>query len=89
MMILGMGLNIPKKVAIEAGALVLIECFHSDTIQCRYLVLLAEMCGLMHDICRLEPDHATEGAHLALKIIQDFPLSDEDKEAIFYAIKKS
>ena len=83
----GHGVNHSKKVAIEAGALVLIECFHKDATQCRHLVLLAELCGLMHDICRLEPDHAVEGAHLAMKILTDFPLSDEEKEAIFYAIK--
>ncbi|GAB6161977.1 hypothetical protein JCM12298_11360 [Desulfothermus naphthae] len=83
----GHGINHSKKVAIEAGALVLIEHFPNDVAYCRHLVLLAQLSGLMHDICRLEPDHAEKGADLAMKIIRDFPLSDEEKQAIYYAIK--
>ncbi len=83
----GHGVDHSKKVAIDAGALVIIEFFHSDPKLCRHMVILAELCGLLHDTCRLEPDHAIESAHLAMKILRDFPLSDADKEMIFYSIK--
>ncbi len=83
----GHGIEHSKKVAIDAGTLIIIESFHSDPTMCRHMVILAEICGLLHDICRLEPDHATQGAKLAMKIIEDFPFSDEDRNMIFYAIK--
>lgn len=83
----GHGIEHSKKVAIEAAALVMIEFFHSDSHFTRHLMILAEICGLMHDICRLEPEHAQEGAYLAKKILKDYPLSDEDKNMIFFAIK--
>lgn len=83
----GHGVEHSKKVAIEAAALVMIEFFHSDATLTRHLMILAELCGLLHDTCRLEPEHAIEGAMLAKKILRDYPLSDEDKEMIFFAIK--
>ncbi len=82
----GHGVEHCKKVAIEAGAIVMAEFFHSDANLCRHMVILAELCGLLHDICRLEPNHARESAELSRRILRDFPLSDSDKEMIYYAI---
>jgi len=47
--------------------------------QARRLSLLAMLAGLLHDTCRLEGDHATRGADLALLILRDYPLTDEGK----------
>jgi hypothetical protein len=83
----GHGIEHSKKVSIEAGSIILAERFGRDQRQARHLVVLAQLAGLLHDICRLEPEHAQEGAHLSRKILYDFPLSDADKEMVVFAIQ--
>lgn len=83
----GHGIEHSKKVAIEAGAVVLGEFSHENLRHCRHLVLLVQLAGLLHDICRMEPDHAYQGSYFALRILQDFPISDKDKEIISFAIR--
>ncbi len=83
----GHGVEHAKKVAIEAGAIVLAESFTQHTRETKHLVLLAELAGLLHDICRLEEDHATKGAILSRKILKDFPLSPEDIDIIAFAVE--
>ncbi|NJB66941.1 hypothetical protein GGQ74_000581 [Desulfobaculum xiamenense] len=75
-----------KKVAIEAGAIVLCEARGNDMERVRQLALLAQMSGLMHDTCRLEEDHAEKGAEVSGMILGDYPISDHDKELIAFAI---
>ncbi|MFO8031721.1 MAG: HD domain-containing protein [Desulfohalobiaceae bacterium] len=83
----GHGVEHSKNVSIESGAIILAELYHKDLALGRHLVLLVQMAGLLHDICRLEDNHAMMGAELAPKILQDFPLSETDKEMIIFAIK--
>ena len=83
----GHGIKHAKKVAIEAGAIVLAESFVHHSKDGQHLVILAELAGLLHDICRLEDDHAYKGAELSRKILKDFPLSSFDVEAISFAIE--
>jgi len=83
----GHGVEHCKTVAIEAAAIVFAESYSTDMTMGRHLVVLAQLAGLLHDICRLEKDHALQGAELSMKILQDYPLSDEDKAMIFFAIK--
>ena len=82
----GHGMEHAKKVAVEAGAIVLVESRRKDVEAANYLALLAQVSGLLHDVCRLEPDHAAKGAEMAQTILHDYPLSVEDKEKISFAI---
>lgn len=83
----GHGIIHSKTVAIEAGAIILAEYSNIDMDFCRHLVIVIQLAGLLHDICRLEPDHASLGAKLSLKILKDYPLSDRDKKMIHFAIE--
>ncbi|BBD07870.1 HD domain-containing protein [Desulfovibrio ferrophilus] len=82
----GHGIDHSKKVAIEGGAIVLVEMKGGNMTRARHLALLAQMAGLLHDICRLEEDHAARGAELSETILLDYPLEKEDKERIAFAI---
>lgn len=82
----GHGIEHSKHVAIEAGAIILAESSPSQMQTSRHLVLLVQLAGLLHDICRLEQDHATQAAALSRKILGDFPLSDRDMAMIQFAI---
>lgn len=82
----GHGIDHSKKVAIEGGAIILVEMRGGDLERARHLALLAQMAGLLHDICRLEDHHAERGAELSGTILADYPLKDGDKELIAFAI---
>ncbi len=82
----GHGIAHSKKVAIEACALVLAEGAPMGMDTARRLSLLAMLAGLLHDSCRLEGEHASRGAELALLVLQDYPLLDREKQMISCAI---
>ncbi|WP_028586907.1 hypothetical protein [Desulfocurvus vexinensis] len=82
----GHGIDHAKKVAIEAGAIVLAEMRQGDIARARHLALLAHLAGLLHDICRLEDDHAARGAELSTSILADYPLAPEDLARVAFAI---
>ncbi|CCO23178.1 hypothetical protein [Maridesulfovibrio hydrothermalis] len=78
-----------KKVAIEAGAIVLKEGgddLPADRV--RELVLLAQFCGLLHDSCRLDEDHALRGAETSRVILKNYPLSERSKDLIAESIAR-
>ena len=83
----GHGIDHAKKVAVDAGAIALVEAQPWGMDQARHLCLLAQLSGLLHDICRLEPEHALRGAEVSAQILADFPLEDRDKEMIAFAIR--
>lgn len=83
----GHGIDHAKKVALEAGAIILAEARPWGMEQARRLCVLAQFCGLLHDICRLEPNHSLRGAELSTRILNDFPLSDREKQMIAFAIR--
>ncbi|MEW5772027.1 MAG: HD domain-containing protein [Thermodesulfobacteriota bacterium] len=82
----GHGVEHAKKVAIEAAAIILAEIGRNDPERARRLAKLALLAGLLHDICRLEPEHATRGAEVSRLILQDYPLPSEDKAAVIRAV---
>ncbi|MFO7817441.1 MAG: hypothetical protein ACQES5_06470 [Thermodesulfobacteriota bacterium] len=81
------GIEHCKTVSIEAGALILIEGEYFQLQQKKRLSLIAQCAGLLHDICRLEADHAQKGAVLSRNILQDYPLKQSEIEAIAFAVQ--
>ena len=84
----GHGLSHARKVAIDSGAIVLIEGIHlakGNTL--KRMVLLAHLAGVSHDIKRSHSDHAIEGAKEAEKILKGFDLGHDERKAISQAIE--
>jgi len=84
---IGHGLSHVRKVAVDAGALVIIEegGVFTDENPDR-LVLLAHVAGVLHDIKREEPEHAQRGAEEAGRVLKDFGLEEGERQAIMQAI---
>jgi HD superfamily phosphohydrolase YqeK len=84
----GHGLSHVCKVAVDAGALILIEADENESAgDVERLVLLAQLAGVLHDIKRMEPEHALRGAEEAEIILREFELEDEERRAIVQAIR--
>jgi len=83
----GHGIEHAKKVALDASTIVLIEGKHLPSPLLKKAFLLSQIAGLLHDTCRTEEDHALKGAELSQEILEDYPLSQEEKEIIYLAIK--
>jgi hypothetical protein len=85
---LGHGLDHVEKVAIDGGALLLIEQGGGPLdSQVRRQVLMAHLAGLLHDIKRMEKDHASVGADEAGRILSSFPLLCEERLWVTEAIR--
>jgi hypothetical protein len=83
----GHGMLHVRKVAIDAGAIILTEMSHaSPVIDIERLVLLAHLAGLLHDIKRDEKNHARAGAREASMILTGFALKENECSAIARAI---
>jgi hypothetical protein len=77
-----------RNVAIEAGAIVLIEADglppHCKTGQ--RLCFLAHIAGVLHDIKRSEPEHARIGAIEAGKLLENLDFEEIDRQMIVKSI---
>ncbi|TIH17998.1 HD domain-containing protein [Marinifilum sp. JC120] len=82
------GIYHSKKVAIEAGAIILKEGDDMDGDRVRELVLLAQFSGLLHDCCRLDENHALRGSETSRVILNNYPLSERSKELIAESIAR-
>ncbi|MBS3809712.1 MAG: hypothetical protein KGY38_06125 [Desulfobacterales bacterium] len=84
----GHGLEHVKNVAIDAGAIVLIEagpfCISREELDHR--VRMAQAAGLLHDIRRKDKNHAAAGARYSRQILRDYPFTQPDIDAICLAI---
>jgi len=86
--VLGHGLSHVRKVAVDAGALVLIEMDQeASQEEKRRALLLAHLAGVLHDIRREQPEHAQRGADEAEAILSDFDLEERERGAIVQAIR--
>ncbi len=82
----GHGLSHACKVAVDAGAIIIVEGFDGAP-GLRRLVFLAHIAGVLHDIARSNPDHAHLGAQEAGIILAGFSLPGPDIKAITGAIE--
>ncbi len=85
----GHGLDHAVKVAVDAGALMMIEggcaSFSDPFIERR--VTVVQSAGLLHDIKRKMKRHAIEGAAYAGKILESYPFARDEIEDICHAIR--
>ncbi len=85
----GHGMDHADKVALDAGALMLIEGEqngYSDQSLTHH-VRMAQCAGLLHDIKRKHKKHAKEGAMYAGKVLAAYPFSSDDVTDICAAIE--
>ncbi len=85
---LGHGIAHVEKVAVDSGALILIEeGGTASDARIRRLVLLVQLAGILHDICRTERDHAERGAEEAQKLLAGLSVRDGECAGIVNAIR--
>jgi hypothetical protein len=77
-----------RNVAIDAGAIVLIETegLPSNGKTGKRLFFLAHIAGVLHDIKRSQPEHARLGAFEAERILETFDLEEAELKMIVKAI---
>lgn len=84
----GHGMDHSRKVALDAGALVVIEGraenFSEDFIAAQ--MRRAHCAGLLHDIERRQHDHARKGAIHARRILAEYPFSEKEVKDVCVAI---
>ncbi len=80
----GHGLQHSYKVAIDAGAILLVEAGPEGGRE--HQMTLAHLAGLLHDIKRKKKNHAREGAAEARSILSAFDLTEPERDAICLAI---
>jgi hypothetical protein len=83
---IGHGIVHVRKVAIDTGAISLIENRPLCRLKVRRIVLLAHVAGVLHDIRRLEKDHARAGAREAGTLLTRFDMTEREIAAIVGAI---
>jgi len=85
---IGHGARHSRKVAVDAGAISLVEYApFRERSEFRRIVLLAHVAGVLHDIRRLEKDHAQASAGEAGMLLARFDLTDSEIRAITGAIR--
>jgi len=85
----GHGIEHSLKVAIDAGALMIIEnklAGRSDNY-INQRVIIVQCAGLLHDIRRRHENHAVKGAAYARKVLQVFPFKSHEVDDICRAIR--
>ncbi len=80
----GHGLQHSYKVAIDAGAILLVEEGATDNHARN--VTMGHLAGLLHDIRRKKKNHAREGAEEARRILGDYEVTERERDAICIAI---
>jgi hypothetical protein len=85
---IGHGIGHSRKVAIDVGAISLVEYApFRQRSEVRRMVLLTHLAGVLHDIRRLEKDHARVSAREAALLLARFDLAEREVAAITGAIR--
>jgi len=85
---IGHGLAHVQKVAVDAGAIILLEDGRPwEDEELRRITLLTHLAGVLHDIRRTERQHAQRGAEEAARVLGPFALIEEERRAITLAIR--
>lgn len=85
---IGHGLAHVRKVAVDAGAIILLEDGRPwDDGELRRIALLTHLAGILHDIRRTERQHAQRGAEEADRVLGPFALLQQERRAITLAIR--
>lgn len=86
---LGHGFEHAAKVTIDAGTLILIEggVAGLSKLCLDRLLLLVQSAGLLHDISRIEENHAAKGAEHARVLLEKRPFSADEIDHICRAIR--
>ncbi|MHB8770684.1 MAG: HD domain-containing protein [Syntrophales bacterium] len=85
---LGHGISHVEKVAVDSGALVLIEAgAKAADARIRRLVLLAQLAGILHDISRSQRNHAERGAEEVTTLLAGLALESDESAGIVNAIR--
>ena len=85
----GHGIKHALKVAIDAGALIIIEnklAGRSDNF-INQRVIITQCAGLLHDSQRKHEDHAVKGAVYARQVLKIFPFKSHEVDDICLAIR--
>jgi hypothetical protein len=86
---IGHGIEHAFKVAIDAGALMIVEnklAGRSDNF-INQRVIIVQCAGLLHDIRRRHEDHAVKGADYARQVLEAFPFKSHEVDDICRAIR--
>jgi hypothetical protein len=85
----GHGMDHANKVAVDAGALVAIECRRAECLpsQLEHLVRMAHCAGLFHDIRRKEENHARKSADYTAEVLKTYDFKNADVADICIAIR--
>ncbi len=86
---LGHGLLHCTRVSLDCSTLIAVELeLNPMRAQRRErLLVLGQMAGLLHDICRDREDHAREGARMAARLLAELPVSADETHDICRAIE--
>ncbi|MBW2306360.1 MAG: hypothetical protein JRG73_05425 [Deltaproteobacteria bacterium] len=85
----GHGVDHSRKVAVEGGAIIIEEQKkkgyrnHAEMV---WIVVLAQIGGLLHDIRRRDKDHAKAGASAADQLLKQWNLGEEARRFVVLAI---
>jgi hypothetical protein len=84
----GHGLGHATKVALDAGALMIVEGRKNGYSRqlIRRSVVIVQSAGLLHDVKRKHAHHSVQGAAFASRLLERYPFSSEETEKIRVAI---
>ena len=82
----GHGVEHSKKVALDTATIIMFEGGTIEQNKIRHLALMGQLAGLMHDIQRMDDNHAERAGETALMILRSYPLTDHEKNMISRAV---